>query len=91
MSLHTYGNIKMYLGPTEIDHYSAGLRTLLESIFPATSVLWIIRVALIAALALHGSLTRTGSSDPAENIVRLPVCFPASAASVADCAVTRRV
>jgi succinate dehydrogenase / fumarate reductase cytochrome b subunit len=50
---HTFGNIKMYFGPAEIDRYSAGLRKLFEPIVPATWVLWIIRVALIAALALH--------------------------------------
>jgi succinate dehydrogenase / fumarate reductase, cytochrome b subunit len=50
---HTFGNIKMYLGPTEINRYSAGLRTLLEPIFPRTWVLWIVLLALLAALALH--------------------------------------
>jgi succinate dehydrogenase / fumarate reductase cytochrome b subunit len=50
---HMIGNLKMYLGPIEYDHYSEGLRELLYPILPKQAALWLLRFGLIAALVLH--------------------------------------
>ncbi len=50
---HMLGNLKMYLGAEDINHYGEFLRELLVPIAPRTVVLWIMRVALLAALLLH--------------------------------------
>src|ERR1700730_4747659 len=50
---HEVGNLKVYLGASEIDRYGEGLRTLAEPIFPRTFLLWAIRVVLIAAFTVH--------------------------------------
>jgi succinate dehydrogenase / fumarate reductase cytochrome b subunit len=50
---HMIGNLKVYLGASEINRYAEGLRTLLEPIFPRTYVLWGIRLVLIAAFVVH--------------------------------------
>ncbi|MDY7093819.1 MAG: succinate dehydrogenase cytochrome b subunit [Acidobacteriota bacterium] len=50
---HFLGNLKLYLGPEELNHYAEGLRTLGAPLFPETSVLWIARIGLLAAVGLH--------------------------------------
>ncbi|HWW52576.1 MAG TPA: succinate dehydrogenase cytochrome b subunit [Acidimicrobiales bacterium] len=50
---HMLGNLKIYLGRTAINKYADGLRTLGEPIFPRTLLLWLVRVVLIAAFAVH--------------------------------------
>ncbi len=50
---HMVGNLKMYLGPEDIDHYGEFLRELLVPILPRTVTLWILRLVLIVALVLH--------------------------------------
>jgi succinate dehydrogenase / fumarate reductase, cytochrome b subunit len=50
---HMVGNLKMYLGPVEYDHYSEGLRLLLYPLLPKEGALWLMRVGLITALLLH--------------------------------------
>jgi succinate dehydrogenase / fumarate reductase cytochrome b subunit len=50
---HMFGNVKMFLGETEYNEYSEGLRNLLVPLFPVGSVLWILRAGLIAAFAIH--------------------------------------
>ncbi|CAN5881730.1 succinate dehydrogenase cytochrome b subunit [soil metagenome] len=60
---HMVGNLKMYLGPESLNTYSEWLReSLLYPILPHHVMLWILRLGLIAALALHvhaaWSLTR---------------------------------
>lgn len=50
---HAVGNLKMYLGPEEFNHYSEFLRELLVPILPRTITLWLIRLGLIASFALH--------------------------------------
>ncbi len=60
--LHMIGNLKMYLGAADLDHYSEFLRDLLYPIAPRGVVLWLLRGGLILMLALHlhaaWSLTR---------------------------------
>jgi succinate dehydrogenase / fumarate reductase cytochrome b subunit len=50
---HLIGNLKMYLGPTEIDHYGEFLRELLVPLLPRTVTLWLLRLGLIAMAVLH--------------------------------------
>jgi succinate dehydrogenase / fumarate reductase cytochrome b subunit len=51
--VHMVGNLKAYLGPTEMNHYGEGLRDLFEPIFPRSFILWTVRIVLISAFALH--------------------------------------
>ena len=58
---HMIGNLKLFLGAMpagskyayHIDEYGEFLRELLVPIFPRTVTLWILRVGLIGAFALH--------------------------------------
>jgi succinate dehydrogenase / fumarate reductase cytochrome b subunit len=50
---HMVGNLKMYLGPIDFNHYAEFLRELLVPILPRTVALWLMRIGLIAAFALH--------------------------------------
>lgn len=59
---HTVGNLKLYLGSEDINHYGEFLREILVPILPRTIFLWILRAVLIGSVALHihaaWSLTR---------------------------------
>ena len=59
---HMIGNLKMYFGQADLDHYAEFLKELLYPIAPKGVVLWILRGGLIAMLVLplHAawSLTR---------------------------------
>ena len=63
---HMVGNLKMYLGPEDFNHYGHFLRELLVPILPRTWVLWGLRIGLIVAGILHVhaaySLTRINQS-----------------------------
>jgi len=50
---HMVGNLKMYLGAEEFNHYGEFLRELLVPILPRTVALWLLRLGLIGAFALH--------------------------------------
>ena len=50
---HMIGNLKMYFGAADLDHYAHWLQTLLYPIAPKGYVLWILRSGLIAMLLLH--------------------------------------
>jgi succinate dehydrogenase / fumarate reductase, cytochrome b subunit len=50
---HMVGNLKVYLGADDMNHYGEFLRELLEPLVPRTFVLWGMRLGLIAAFALH--------------------------------------
>ncbi len=50
---HMIGNLKMYLGAEDIDHYGEFLRELLVPLLPRTYALWLLRLGLIGAFALH--------------------------------------
>jgi succinate dehydrogenase / fumarate reductase cytochrome b subunit len=50
---HMFGNLKMYLGPEDFDHYGHFLRELLVPLLPRTWALWGLRLGLIAAFLLH--------------------------------------
>jgi len=50
---HAVGNLKMYLGAVDFNHYSEFLRELLVPILPRTVFLWLIRLGLMAAFVFH--------------------------------------
>jgi succinate dehydrogenase / fumarate reductase cytochrome b subunit len=51
--VHMVGNLKMYLGAEDLNHYGEFLRELLVPLLPRTVTLWIVRLGLIAAFVLH--------------------------------------
>jgi succinate dehydrogenase / fumarate reductase cytochrome b subunit len=51
--VHMWGNLKVYQGREAFNHYAEGLRTLGEPFFGRSQVLWILRIALLAALLVH--------------------------------------
>ena len=50
---HMVGNLKLYFGAGPMDSYSRWLRTVGEPALPAQTLLYVERVVLLAALALH--------------------------------------
>jgi succinate dehydrogenase / fumarate reductase cytochrome b subunit len=50
---HMIGNLKLYLGASDLDAYSRWLRTVGEPALPRQTLLWIVRIALLAAVAVH--------------------------------------
>ena len=50
---HMIGNLKMYLGAAELNHYAEFLRELFYPLAPKGVVLWILRGGLLAMLAVH--------------------------------------
>lgn len=63
IAAHMLGNMKVFFGPEEINEYGESLRELGGHLVPRTHLLWIMRVGLTAAFAIHihaaYSLTRT--------------------------------
>ncbi|MET7367786.1 succinate dehydrogenase [Streptomyces sp. NPDC005566] len=53
LSVHMLGNLKIFFGADEFDHYAHWLRTLGEPFLHYEWALWIIRVVLVAAVVLH--------------------------------------
>ncbi len=51
--VHMIGNMKIYLGAEDLDHYAEALRTLLYPIVPETGVLWMFRFGLLAMFIIH--------------------------------------
>ena len=50
---HMLGNLKVYFGPADLNHYGEWLRELLVPLLPRTVTLWLMRLGLIAAFVLH--------------------------------------
>jgi len=50
---HMLGNLKIFLGAEAIDVYAAFLRTMGEPLLPYSVLLWVVRVVLLACVALH--------------------------------------
>ena len=46
---HMAGNLKVYLGPEEFNHYAEWLRTLFNPLMPGQSFLWIFRTVMFTA------------------------------------------
>ena len=59
---HMVGNLKIFIGPSSLDHYAEWLRTIGYPILPRTGTLWLMRLGLLSAVVLHiwaaASLTR---------------------------------
>jgi succinate dehydrogenase / fumarate reductase cytochrome b subunit len=53
IALHMFGNLKIYLGAAELDHYAVGLREIAYPILPKENALWLMRGVLSVALVLH--------------------------------------
>ncbi|MER5897168.1 succinate dehydrogenase [Streptomyces sp. NPDC001876] len=53
LSVHMLGNLKIFSGSDEFNHYAHWLRTLGEPFLHYEWALWIIRVVLVAAVVLH--------------------------------------
>lgn len=51
--VHMVGNLKVYLGPDDLNHYAAFLRDLLTPLLPHGWVLWILRIVLTVCLIAH--------------------------------------
>lgn len=51
--VHMYGNLKVFIGPEYFNAYSEDLRALGAPIFGHAHALWIMRLILIASVALH--------------------------------------
>ncbi|MFE9680034.1 succinate dehydrogenase [Streptomyces sp. NPDC002701] len=51
--VHMLGNLKIFFGPGEFDHYAHWLRTLGEPFLHYEWALWIVRVVLVAAVVAH--------------------------------------
>jgi succinate dehydrogenase / fumarate reductase, cytochrome b subunit len=50
---HMVGNLKVFIGEDDLNHYAEWLRELGEPALPYSVVLWSLRVVLIAAFAVH--------------------------------------
>lgn len=50
---HMVGNLKVYMGADDFNHYGEFLRDLLVPLLPRTVTLWLLRIGLIVAFALH--------------------------------------
>lgn len=53
IAAHMLGNMKVYLGPDSINNYGEALRDLGGHLVPRTHLLWIMRIGLTAAFAVH--------------------------------------
>jgi succinate dehydrogenase / fumarate reductase, cytochrome b subunit len=51
--VHMLGNLKLYLGASELDAYSRWLRTAGEPAFPRETLLWAVRIVLLGAVVVH--------------------------------------
>jgi succinate dehydrogenase / fumarate reductase cytochrome b subunit len=51
--VHAIGNLKVYLGAEEFNHYGEFLRELLVPLLPRTGALWLLRIGLIVAFFFH--------------------------------------
>jgi succinate dehydrogenase / fumarate reductase cytochrome b subunit len=69
--LHMIGNLKVFEGPEGFNHYAEFLRTVGEPAVPERTLLWIIRLVLLAAVTAHVisaiQLTRQGMESRPQN------------------------
>jgi succinate dehydrogenase / fumarate reductase cytochrome b subunit len=50
---HMVGNLHIFEGPDQINHYGEWLRELFDPPFPRTFFLWSMRIVLLVAIVLH--------------------------------------
>jgi succinate dehydrogenase / fumarate reductase cytochrome b subunit len=53
IAFHLAGNLKVYLGAEDFNHYAHWLRTLLNPLIPGSGFLWAFRAVMALALVLH--------------------------------------
>lgn len=51
--IHMIGNLKLYMGPQDLDNYGGWLREVGYPALPHQGALWIARLVLLAAVLLH--------------------------------------
>ncbi|HWQ15378.1 MAG TPA: succinate dehydrogenase cytochrome b subunit [Roseiflexaceae bacterium] len=51
--VHMVGNLKAFTGAEHFDAYAEFLRTVGEPVFPARTLLWVMRIVLLVAVVLH--------------------------------------
>lgn len=51
--VHMLGNLKVYAGAEAFNHYAEGLRTFGAPFFGRGQLLWVLRLALLAAVLVH--------------------------------------
>ena len=51
--VHALGNLKVYFGAEDFNHYGEWLRSILVPFLPRTVFLWVMRTGLILAFAFH--------------------------------------
>jgi succinate dehydrogenase / fumarate reductase cytochrome b subunit len=51
--LHMWGNLHIFQGQVEFNHYAEFLREVGEPVFSYAQVLWLIRIVIVASLAAH--------------------------------------
>ncbi|SDD02905.1 succinate dehydrogenase cytochrome b subunit [Glycomyces harbinensis] len=51
--VHMAGNLHIFEGREEMNAYAAGLRSFGEPILPHESLLWVLRIGLVASIAVH--------------------------------------
>ena len=51
--MHMVGNLKLFLGPEHMNEYAHWLRAIGAPALPESGALWVMRIALLAATALH--------------------------------------
>lgn len=65
--IHLFGNLKLFFGQEDLDHYAEWLRSLGQPLLPGESFLWIFRVVLALAFGFHvhaaATLTRWNRSS----------------------------
>ncbi len=50
---HMVGNLKLYLGEEDMNHYAEWLRIVLYPALPESGFLWIMRIGLLLAIVVH--------------------------------------
>lgn len=53
VSIHLFGNLKVFQGPEAFNGYAAWLREAFYPLLPKESVLWVMRIALVVSLLAH--------------------------------------
>lgn len=53
LALHMWGNLHIFQGQDEFNHYAEFLRTVGEPVFSYAQVLWIIRIVIVFSLVAH--------------------------------------
>ena len=70
--VHMLGNLKLYLGAAHYNEYSQWLREVGAPALPHSSVLWMLRIVLLAAVVLH---VHSAYSLTATNLQARPVGY----------------